>query len=1181
MKHPVRYVVVFVVAILVAAPARAQQTIVHGYEFTTGVDSSLWYDMTVSTPWAIFSTSPYTLPFQFFFWDRDYQVLHLYRDCSVLFTNTYTTYSPHIFFPGRNGFMGIYGYSGTWSTYGVLQSGEFGSVGNRVLVIQIEGPAGSGGATNRCQIQLREEDYSITIVYGEMAMTGFTPVRIGLQFDSNHVAVVDPVSHTVSAEATGTGSSSWPGRYRYYRFVPGDSLCPIPKDLTSELVPGSDDEVLLMWNSCSVIDSFRVEYGPLGFAEGEGTSVMVHSPPLVLQGIHSTDSMEARIYAECTNGESEYDSTMFTTCPVPEIEWFDYAGLTTSDQLLLVWHPQPWHHGYRVEYGPPGFAEGAGTSVVVNDTSLVLPVTSSIEELEARVYGSCTYGESSYSSILFRNSCSHSSGNIIHYDNLYVDSVKCCVGTFDHPATISSAPNIVNMGSESINSRHTIHKDTSERDPRTNSLLRTVPEGFCSSVRLGNWRNGGQQESIFYTLTIDTTRFDLLILRYALVEEDPHHPLPQQPRFEFDILDPLGNSINPCYHGNFVSGDLSGWNQIANSNIVWHDWDAVGVDLTPLHGQTVTVSLSNYDCRPGGHFGYAYFTLESGTKRILAESCGDETVNTFRAPDGFSYRWFSAADSTTTLSTADTLYVAEAGDYGCHVTYQLSNQLCGFYLSTFAGGRFPVAAFGMELIDSCYAQIHFVNQSVIARDETHTQLTSFPCDEYLWVIDDSITSSAIHPTFGFGEGTHTVKLYAMLANGACVDSTSQTFTVALQHDTLHASICTNESYPFFGQMLTEAGVYEHLGDCHHTVLYLEVNPVHASEVYDTFLLGVRYQFGESYFYQPGVYLLSYTTTAGCDSTVTLYLSCIDRQDTTVCETSLPLEWQGVTFADARDDTLRLISREGTDSIVVLSLAVLQLPVLSLETSICCHEPGGHLLLLPDTLCYFFTSIPADVELPSGWTRGNQLAKPLLLSPSDTTTYFLTSDYCDTLRCPRYDSLLLVPVAAVEAHLSTSLPSLDENNLDFTAMDLTPQPHERQWFFNGTPPTASDSLVIYHASTSDDSVRVMLVVNTDICSDTAITTVPVRIQSLWFPNIFTPDEPTNNVFKGYGINVKDYDLKIFTRWGDCFFHTTDLNEGWDGTYHGIKSPVSAYVYLCHYTTLDGEPRTVCGTVTLVR
>ena len=300
----------------------AQPTMIHGYEFTTGVDSSLWYDMTVSTPWTVFSTSPYTLPFQFFFWDRDYQVLHLYRDCSVLFTNTYTTYSPHIFFPGRNGFMGIYGYSDTWSTYGVLQSGEFGSIGNRVLVIQIEGPAGSGGATNRCQIQLREEDYSITIVYGEMAMTGFMPVRIGLQFDSNHVAVVDPVTHTVSAEATGTGSSSWPGRYRYYRFVPGDSLCPIPKDLTSELVPGSDDEVLLMWNSCSVIDSFRVEYGPLGFAEGEGTSVMVHSPPLVLQGIHSTDSMEARIYAECTNGESEYDSTQFTTCPVPEIERF-------------------------------------------------------------------------------------------------------------------------------------------------------------------------------------------------------------------------------------------------------------------------------------------------------------------------------------------------------------------------------------------------------------------------------------------------------------------------------------------------------------------------------------------------------------------------------------------------------------------------------------------------------------------------------------------------------------------------------------------------------------------------------------------------------------------------------------------------------------------------------------------
>jgi gliding motility-associated-like protein len=92
---------------------------------------------------------------------------------------------------------------------------------------------------------------------------------------------------------------------------------------------------------------------------------------------------------------------------------------------------------------------------------------------------------------------------------------------------------------------------------------------------------------------------------------------------------------------------------------------------------------------------------------------------------------------------------------------------------------------------------------------------------------------------------------------------------------------------------------------------------------------------------------------------------------------------------------------------------------------------------------------------------------------------------------------------------------------------------------------------------------------------------VRLQSIWFPNLFTPELDENNLFRAYGNRVRNYDLKVFTRWGDCIFHTTDFYQGWDGTYHGIKSPASAYVYLVHYTTPDGEPMTATGTVTLVR
>ena len=170
---------------------------------------------------------------------------------------------------------------------------------------------------------------------------------------------------------------------------------------------------------------------------------------------------------------------------------------------------------------------------------------------------------------------------------------------------------------------------------------------------------------------------------------------------------------------------------------------------------------------------------------------------------------------------------------------------------------------------------------------------------------------------------------------------------------------------------------------------------------------------------------------------------------------------------------------------------------------------------------------------------------------------------------------------VEARLSVSPPFLTEKERHLTAIDLSLNATGRQWFVDSLKLPFEDSVLHYYVDSSKYSVLLMLVVNNEYCSDTAVVSVPVKIQSLWFPNVFTPGEASNNLFRGYGVNVRDYDLKIFTRWGDCIFHTNDINECWNGTYRGVPSPASAYVYLCRYTTLDGEPRTVAGTVTLIR
>ena len=795
------------------------------------------------------------------------------------------------------------------------------------------------------------------------------------------------------------------------------------------------------------------------------------------------------------------------------------------------------------------------------------------------VRGPCSFTHSSSPvKVQFQPPCPPSQDNQIAFHDLYAAGVTCYTGYTSYP---SWTVGIVDSGPLSACSRHTVHSNPLERDPWTGGRLYTIPDGHCVSVRLGNWRIGAEQESIAYTLHIDTNDFDLLVLRYALVEENPNHGLQNNPQFEFDITDLHGRRVGQCYHGLFVSGDLSGWQQ-GMDDVLWRDWEAVGVDLTPLHGQTIRVTLSNRDCAQTGHFGYGYFTLESAHKHFRSITCGEAEENTFRAPEGFSYRWYNANDTSTTLSTADSLHVNDTGSFCCHVTYQLSSQQCGFVMSTYMGPRYPAAAFSHESTDSCVALVRFLNHSFIARDSSHTSRTSYPCEQYLWDFGDGTTSTEINPVHQFTTDTlQTVTLYAMLADGACVDSVSDTFYFDLPRDTVFDTICAGRHYYFFGEDITRPGCYSFLDACGSHVLFLHHWPRYELFVFDTIDVGETYSFNGMDFNCPAVNKWVYQTVNGCDSTVSLHLCSREERYLTVCENLLPYTWEGRTFVSAGSDTVHLVPKAGTDSIIILHLAVRPRPVCTLDAEPWCNDSVGYALPLSDTLCYTVYSFPHDSTLPPMPLQGGTAGDTLRLHPSTATVYRFKIDYCDTFSCPLEDSLLLQPIPVVEARLAVTPTYLIEQERDITAVDLSVNATSRQWFVNSLLVATDDSVLRYRAEVESDSVCVVLAVNNDYCTDTAALCIPIKVQNLWFPNVFTPDAPENNLFRGYGTNVKDYVLKIYTRWGDCIFSTKDINEGWDGTYLGVRSPVSAYLYVCNYTTLEGEPRTVSGTVTLLR
>ena len=197
----------------------------------------------------------------------------------------------------------------------------------------------------------------------------------------------------------------------------------------------------------------------------------------------------------------------------------------------------------------------------------------------------------------------------MNYTDLYSPKVECTIGHHPLYNNLGETPysflGIVDFGPASKESRHTIHTDPNETDPRTNNDLHTVPQGALASVRLGNWNIGAEAESISYTIDVDVENQERIIVHYAVVLQEINHPSAESPSFSIEILNAQGNII-PLYSN--MEG--TGWNVDNSANVAWKEWATINIDLRPYDGQIIKLRFTTSDCSSAGHYGYAYFTLD-------------------------------------------------------------------------------------------------------------------------------------------------------------------------------------------------------------------------------------------------------------------------------------------------------------------------------------------------------------------------------------------------------------------------------------------------------------------------------------------------------------------------------------------------------------------------------------------
>ncbi|SHK88027.1 gliding motility-associated C-terminal domain-containing protein [Chitinophaga jiangningensis] len=89
--------------------------------------------------------------------------------------------------------------------------------------------------------------------------------------------------------------------------------------------------------------------------------------------------------------------------------------------------------------------------------------------------------------------------------------------------------------------------------------------------------------------------------------------------------------------------------------------------------------------------------------------------------------------------------------------------------------------------------------------------------------------------------------------------------------------------------------------------------------------------------------------------------------------------------------------------------------------------------------------------------------------------------------------------------------------------------------------------------------------------------------IYIPNAFSPNgDGVNDRFRFIPVGMVSYKyFRIFNRWGQELYASTDFRIGWDGTFLGKPAPVDTYIWILSGTDLSGQEIQRKGTVTLIR
>jgi len=265
---------------------------------------------------------------------------------------------------------------------------------------------------------------------------------------------------------------------------------------------------------------------------------------------------------------------------------------------------------------------------------------------------------------------------------------------------------------------------------------------------------------------------------------------------------------------------------------------------------------------------------------------------------------------------------------------------------------------------------------------------------------------------------------------------------------------------------------------------------------------------------------------------------------------------------------------------------------AVKTYIANVEPFPVIQLTKDTTVCLIDSVdlnvyvsPEDINYNYLWTPANHLRDDNSLI---NKFYAAPGDYSYTFKATTAlagcSSSETMNIHVVPPFTFNSVSPVDTTINYGDKIQLTSESEAIYWLWD--PPTFLDDATIKSpiASPKNSIQYTLLGINKYGCKDSAKLNIDVVYDSKSvMPNAFTPNgDGLNDVFKIEGIEYEKVNaFKIFNRYGQLVFETTNGKKGWDGTMNGKIAPAGVYYYYISLALPLGGTKNFKGDVSLIR